>query len=110
MVYLPEYFAETDIEALHGLIREFPLGTLITLGSDGLTANHIPFVLDARAGAHGRLLAHVARSFGWHVSVDQIRYSESTKAQVCRAIGFDNRVQEVCAPFRTDGAGSRFPF
>jgi hypothetical protein len=56
-------------------------------------------------------LAHVARSFGWHVSVDQIRYSESTKAQVCRAIGFDNRVQEVCAPYRPDGgAGSRFSF
>lgn len=62
MVYLPEHFAETDIEALHGLIRQFPLGTLITVGSEGLTANHIPVVLDARAGTHGRLLAHVARN------------------------------------------------
>jgi len=55
-------------------------------------------------------LAHVARQFGWRVSADEIRYSESKKAQVCRAIGFDNRVQEVCAPFRTDGGGSRHPF
>jgi transcriptional regulator len=64
VVYLPEHFAETDVEVLHGLIREFPLGTLITLGSGGLTANHIPFVLDARVGigTHGRLLAHVARN------------------------------------------------
>jgi hypothetical protein len=55
-------------------------------------------------------LAHVARSFGWHVTAESIRASESTKAQVCRAIGFDNRVQEVCAPFRTDGGGTRFSF
>lgn len=62
MVYLPEHFAETDIDAMHALIREFPLGSLITLGSEGLTANHIPFVLDVRSGPHGRLLAHVARN------------------------------------------------
>jgi len=56
-------------------------------------------------------LAHVARSFGWQVTAEKIRSSESTKAQVCRAIGFDNRVQEVCAPYRSDGgAGSRFSF
>lgn len=62
MVYLPDHFAETDIEIMHGLIQEFPLGMLITLGTEGLTANHIPFVLDTRAGAYGRLLAHVARN------------------------------------------------
>jgi transcriptional regulator len=67
VVYLPEHFAETDIEAIHGLIREFPLGMLITLGSEGLTANHIPCVLDARSGHNGRLLAHVARNNPvWH--------------------------------------------
>jgi transcriptional regulator len=64
VVYLPEHFAETNVEVMHGLIREFPLGTLITLGSKGLTANHIPFILDTGAGtgSHGRLLAHVARN------------------------------------------------
>ena len=36
--------------------------TLVTLGDDGLTANHIPFVLETRAGAYGRLLGHVARN------------------------------------------------
>jgi len=54
-------------------------------------------------------LAHVARtSFGWKVSDQAIRYSESTKAEVCRAIGFDNRVYEVCAPYRPDGGSHRF--
>src|SRR5687767_12147067 len=52
---------------MHGLIREYPLGMLITLGSGGLTANHIPVVLDTRTGPHGRLLAHVARNNPvWH--------------------------------------------
>jgi transcriptional regulator len=67
MVYLPPHFAETDLDALHGLIRAFPLGTLVTYGTDGLTANHIPFILDTRTGEHGRLLGHVARKNSlWH--------------------------------------------
>ena len=53
-------------------------------------------------------LARVARTYGWRVSDDAIRYSESTKAQVCRAIGYDNRVQEVCSPYRYDGGDNRF--
>jgi hypothetical protein len=54
-------------------------------------------------------LARVARGYGWKVSDHAIRYSESTKAQVCRAIGYDNRVQEICSPYLYDG-GSRFRF
>jgi hypothetical protein len=53
-------------------------------------------------------LARVARTYGWNVTVDAIRYSESTKAQLCRAIGHDNRVQEVCAPYRVFGGDNRF--
>jgi hypothetical protein len=53
-------------------------------------------------------LARVARKFGWHVSVDEIRYSETRKAQLCRAVGFDLEVQEVCAPFSNQGGGNRF--
>jgi hypothetical protein len=54
-------------------------------------------------------LARVARSFGWHVTDQAVRYSESTKAQVCRAIGFDNRIQEACAPYGVNGGDSRLP-
>jgi hypothetical protein len=53
-------------------------------------------------------LARVARTFGWRVSVSEIRYSESRKAQVCRAIGFDNRVQQICAPYQAFGGDGRF--
>src|SRR5215213_5548119 len=71
MVYLPEPFAERDITTTHGLIEANPLGLLITLGSEGLAANHIPFVLDRTFGAEGRLLGHVARNNTvWHDHVD----------------------------------------
>lgn len=67
MVYLPEHFAEHDTSAMHELIERHPLGLLITLGDDGLSANHIPFVLDRNSGSSGRLLGHVARNNAvWH--------------------------------------------
>jgi len=67
MVYLPPHFEETDPEALAGLIADRPLGTLITLGADGLSANHIPFLLDERSGDRGTLIGHVARNNAvWH--------------------------------------------
>jgi transcriptional regulator len=59
---VPPHFAETDTDAMYRLIRDVPLGTLVTLGADGLAANHIPFVLDAEFGERGRLLGHVARN------------------------------------------------
>ena len=61
-MYLPPHFAETRPEQLHRLVRANPLGALVTHGADGLDANHLPFELDAEHGAHGRLLAHVARA------------------------------------------------
>ena len=67
MVYLPQHFAVTDVAAMHQLIRDCPLATLITVGPDGIAANHIPFILDPKWGDHGRLLAHVARNNAvWH--------------------------------------------
>jgi hypothetical protein len=55
-----------------------------------------------------RELARVARTFGWRISVNEIRYSESKKAEVCRAIGFDNRVHEICLPYQPFGGHNRF--
>jgi hypothetical protein len=50
-------------------------------------------------------LARVAHSYGIRVPVEAIRYSQSARSDVCRAIGSDNRVQEICAPYR-NGFGS----
>ncbi len=61
-MYLPPYSAQTDLALLRTLIADYPLGTLVTLGGDGLDANHIPFLLDTRQGEHGTLIGHVARN------------------------------------------------
>jgi len=61
-MYLPGHFAETHVEILHQLICERPLATMVTLGSNGLNANHIPFELAAEPAPMGTLRAHVARA------------------------------------------------
>ncbi len=61
-MYLPEHFAEADAAALQRLIADHPLGMLVTHGSEGLDADHIPFEFDPAAGSHGVLSAHVARA------------------------------------------------
>ena len=61
-MYLPAYFDESRTEELHRLIRENPLGALVTRGPDGLDANHIPFELEPEADGRVRMLAHVARA------------------------------------------------
>lgn len=61
-MYLPDHFKEERAEVLHSLIQAHPLGTLVMQGPTGLEANHLPFELDASAGAAGVLRAHVARA------------------------------------------------
>ena len=61
-MYLPHHFAETRDEELHRIIRENPLGVLVTHSSRGLDANHIPFEFESASGAPGTLQGHVARA------------------------------------------------
>ena len=61
-MYLPAHFEERRPEVLQQLMRSHPLGLLVTLADAGLQANPVPFMLDADRGAHGTLLAHVARA------------------------------------------------
>jgi transcriptional regulator len=58
-MYLPQHFEQTRTEELHRVITEYPFGMLVRHGPQGLDANHLPFLLDAK---EGRLLAHVARA------------------------------------------------
>lgn len=54
-------------------------------------------------------LAKVARQFGMRVSAKAIRNNPSKKEEVCRLVGHDIRVQDVCAGFRNeDGGRGRF--
>jgi len=62
-MYLPTHFEETRAPVLHALLRQHPLGLLITVGADGApVANPIPMLLDAARGPQGTLVAHVARA------------------------------------------------
>lgn len=61
-MYVSPHFAESRPEELHRVIREHPLGVLVTHGAAGLDADHIPFEFDPGAGPLGTLTAHVARA------------------------------------------------
>lgn len=61
-MYIPRQFEEARLDVLHELIRSRPLATLVTLGAEGIEANHIPLVLSAKPAPFGALSGHVARS------------------------------------------------
>ncbi|MGY2198346.1 FMN-binding negative transcriptional regulator [Pseudomonas gingeri] len=61
-MYIPEHFAERRPEHLHRIIRDNPLGILVSQGESAMDADHLPFELDTAHGAHGLLSAHVARA------------------------------------------------
>lgn len=61
-MYQPQHFREDRLDVQHALIRANPLGALVTVGPDGLSANHIPFIVDAEASPRGTLRGHVARA------------------------------------------------
>jgi len=61
-MYVPPHFSETRPEELQRIVREHPLGMLVTHGEAGLDADHLPFDFDPAAGALGVLSAHVARA------------------------------------------------
>jgi transcriptional regulator len=60
-MYNPPHFQEERPEVLHQLIREHSLAALITLGPEGLIANHVPLIFDPESGPLGTLRGHLAR-------------------------------------------------
>ncbi|MDW5376033.1 FMN-binding negative transcriptional regulator [Halomonas sp. HP20-15] len=66
-MYLPERFAMTEPEQLHGVIRAHPFATLVSVDGGGLEADHLPLLLAPEAGDHGVLRGHIARANPlWH--------------------------------------------
>ena len=61
-MYCPAHFAESRPEALHALMREHPLATLVTMGEGGLNADHIPLMLETSTDGTLVLRGHVARA------------------------------------------------
>jgi transcriptional regulator len=58
-MYRPSHFEQHDAAALHALMREHPLATLVTQQAEGITADAIP--LEYVAASH-TLRGHVARA------------------------------------------------
>ena len=61
-MYLPEHFHECRPQAVRQLLRDHPLGCLVTQGAGGLDANHIPFEVEGAGDSIVLLKAHVARA------------------------------------------------
>jgi len=61
-VYIPKHFEEKNLAALQALMRAHPLGTIVTRSAQGLSANHIPFLVDSDGGPSGTLRGHVPRA------------------------------------------------
>lgn len=61
-MYVPAHFREDSVPVLHDAIRRIAVGTLVTLGSEGMEASHIPMLVDAGPAPYGTLRGHVARS------------------------------------------------
>lgn len=62
LVYIPPLFAACDQSAVFDLMERHSFATLVTHGTRGLLASHLPFLLDREVGEHGTLVAHMARA------------------------------------------------
>jgi transcriptional regulator len=56
-MYVPAHFREDRVEILHDAMRRIGLATLVTQGSEGVEANHLPLLLE-----EGVLRGHFARA------------------------------------------------
>ena len=61
-MYIPRPNEEKRLPVMHALMVAHPLATLVTLGSAGLFASHIPLVLEADGSEFGLLRGHIARA------------------------------------------------
>jgi transcriptional regulator len=60
-MYIPRANQEDRIPVLHKLIGDQPFASLVTMGSSGLFASHIPMVLEHN-GRLGQLRGHISRA------------------------------------------------
>ena len=61
-MYLPAAFKEERVDVLHDAIRRIKVGTLVTMGVDGLEASHLPMLIDPEPAPYGTLVGHLARA------------------------------------------------
>ena len=60
-MYIPRAYKEDRVPVLHKFMDDQPFASLVTMGTSGLFASHIPTVLEQN-GAMGRLKGHISRA------------------------------------------------
>ncbi|MCA0455224.1 MAG: FMN-binding negative transcriptional regulator [Chloroflexi bacterium] len=60
-MYTPKQFEMNDPAELTAFMQQYNFAALVTNTADGLTATHLPFMLDSTRGQHGTLIAHLAK-------------------------------------------------
>ncbi|MDB6146266.1 MAG: FMN-binding negative transcriptional regulator [Pseudomonas sp.] len=61
-MYIPSAFNEDDLATLHRQIEGTRLAILVTFGTRGLQANHVPLLFNPDQGPHGTLHGHLSRA------------------------------------------------
>jgi len=65
-MYIPKHFSETRPDVLHDFIEKHSLAAIVTSTAAGLTANHLPVLLDRQTET---LIGHVARANPMHIDI-----------------------------------------
>jgi len=63
-MYTPPHFREGRLPVLHDAIQGARLGTLVTMGKEGLEASHVPLIIDPGEGKYGTIYGHLSRANG----------------------------------------------
>jgi transcriptional regulator len=61
-MYNPAAFREENPDQIRGVIERYPLATLVTVASSGLSASHLPMIYTPAEGGAGVLRGHLARA------------------------------------------------
>lgn len=62
VLYIPPHFRQSDPAALQAAMHDIAFASLVSQGEHGLTASHVPLLLDASRGPQGVLRGHLARA------------------------------------------------
>ncbi|MGC7404743.1 FMN-binding negative transcriptional regulator [Pandoraea pneumonica] len=60
-MYRPEPYQENSPDTLRALMRRWPFAALVTFGASGMTATHLPFLIDVNAQGDTLLTTHLSR-------------------------------------------------
>jgi transcriptional regulator len=59
-MHVKPIYEPNDLHEIHALIEQAVVGTLVAAAPRGLTAAHLPFMVDPRRGEYGTLVCHLA--------------------------------------------------